>query len=185
LVYANLKRLKFVHDNAVLSGKDELYLDALNKIARLYADQAISTEINYQRAQYYYDKGRNHTVGAGGVEATYWKKAFDICEEAVTKFPDSFGAKQCRALMASIQQKNLNFQTERINLPNQAALMNISYQNISKVYGRIIKVTDKEKKKIDGTDWDKKGKEIMKLDPLKGFSIDLPKVDDYRLHTTE
>jgi uncharacterized protein YfaS (alpha-2-macroglobulin family) len=185
LLYANLRRLEFVYNNAVIPDKGNIYLNTLTKLEQDFLDQPSGTEVTYRIGEYYYNSGSDYNTGEDTVKQFYYKTAYEICEKAIAKFPDSFGASQCKNLQSNIVEKSLSFQTELVNLPDEPILMSISYRNIPKVYGRIIRVSEKDRDKIEQQDYDKKGDYLMKLDPLKGFSVDLPTVGDYRNHTTE
>ncbi|MFT7606912.1 MAG: hypothetical protein ACI8VT_004515, partial [Saprospiraceae bacterium] len=185
LLYADLGRLQFVYNNAVIPGKENIYLATLTKLEQKYLDQAAGTDVSHRIAEYYYNAGSDYNRGEDNEKQFYYKTAFEICEKAIARFPDSFGAGQCRSLLSGIIARNLQFQTELVNLPDEPILMSISYRNISKVYGRVIRISEKDKENIEKQEYDKTGEYLMKLDPIKGFAVDLPTVGDYRNHNTE
>ena len=75
------------------------------------------------------------------------KKALEICNTAIEKFPDTFGAQECRWLQNSILQKSLRFQTEYGNIPQQPFRSLISYKNVNKIFIRVIPWNESLEKK--------------------------------------
>ncbi len=185
LVHANLQRLKFVYDNAIIPNKDKIYLERLENFQKKYAGKPIEAEVSHNIASYYVNAGADYTPGQDSEKEFYLKKALEICEAAIKKYPESIGADQCRSLKGRILDKNLNFQTEQVNLPNKPILMQISYKNITNLYGRIIQVSSKEKDKIEQMDYERKDEYLKNMSPLRSFSINLPDPGDYRNHAVE
>ncbi len=185
LIYADLRRMKFVYDNAVIPGKEKIYLESLEKLEKENEDSPVYTEIVHRIAEYYFIAGSNYSPGQDDGKQFYFKTAIELCDKAIAKYPDSFGADQCKELKSRMVIQDIQFQAELVNLPNEAILMSVSYRNLEKAYARVIPMSPSQKQKIEGTDWDKRGTEILKLDPLKGFSIDFPQVGDFRMHTLE
>ncbi len=185
LTYADLRRIQYVYTNGVMLNKNEIYLETLNSIQQKYQGAEIESEIAYLKAKYYYDLGQDYRQGVSDDRQFYWKTALELCDQVIDKYPDAIGTGRCKGLRASILSKDLSFMTELVNLPDQPILMQISYRNVQKVYGRIIKVNERQLKRFNEEDYDKRDSYLSKLDPLRGFAVDLPEVGDYRNHTTE
>ena len=185
LIEIDLKRLKFVHDNAILGDKDELYLKALTDLEAKYSTIESATEINYYIANYYFLKGQNYTQNPEEKGKWDYKKAYEICEKAIEKHPDSFGAEQCQSLKNRILSKDLSVKVEQVNLPNRPLLGHVSFRNISKSYFKIASVSQKEEDKIRSMPYDKRNEYLHKMDPLKFWSVDLPQEGDFRSHSVE
>ena len=80
------------------------------------------------------------------------KKALEICNTTIEKYPDTFGAGECRWLQNQILQKSLSVQTEYGNLPDQPFRALVTYKNVNKIYLRVIPWTeslDQTKNKLD------------------------------------
>jgi uncharacterized protein YfaS (alpha-2-macroglobulin family) len=185
LVYANLRRLQYVYEKAVIPNKATIYLETINGLQQKYQGKPLEAEILYLKAKYYFEQGNDYQVGVSDDRQFYWKTALELCEQAIDKYPDASGTSQCEALKQSILQKEISFITELVNLPNKPILMQVNYRNVEKLYGRIIKVDEKELIKFNEMDYEKRDNYLQTLDPMSGFSIDLPQVEDYRNHTTE
>ena len=186
LIDADLKRLRFVRENGVMDGKDELYLKALENLATKYDDYEASTEVQYWLARYYMDKGNQYQPNPEDIGKFDLKKAHEICEKAIQKSKDSHGGKQCRNLQIQIERKNLRVQMEQVNLPNEPMLASISYKNIKKVYGKIIRLEEKDRRKMQELrNQDKLIPFLNEIPAIKTWTTDLPQVGDYRDHIVE
>ncbi len=198
LVYVDLKRLSFVYQNYVGEEKDSLYLNALQKLEQEYSKEAISTEVSYQIAFYYYGQSRKYNPL--NLEDNKWdaKKGLQLCEEAIQRFPNSTGAKNCQSLQSSIQQKTLNLKLEDVNLPDQPFRTLVTYQNLNKIYFRVIKTNSNEldnlkkeyyRKTQNGSydiDYDQFLLDFyVKKQAVQQFTSQLPDDKDYQQHKTE
>jgi len=140
MIDVELKRLKFAKNHSTDDNKDELYITALDKLAEKYSKHEGYAEIRYYCAKYYNELGLNHGISD---EKHKWdrKKAFEICNEAIQKYPDSFGAGQCANLKGAIETKSISFQTETAYQPNAPGKILLNYQNVDSLYFRMIKVS--------------------------------------------
>ena len=102
LIDADLKRLDFVHQNAVMSDKDVLYIKSLETLRTKYSNIPSYVEISAKIAQYYNEKGANWKPNPENIGKFEKKKALDIAKEAVQKFPKAYGSAACRALIDEI-----------------------------------------------------------------------------------
>lgn len=195
LLDADLKRLKFAYDNAVLDSKNSAYLAALEHLQKEYKGAAADAEVAYAIASYYSSEGENYQAPPPGVEEIderkwHWKKALDICDQAIKDYPDSFGAKQCASLKTRILQKSLSLTTEMVNLPNQPFLSKVDYRNTPKIWLKLIRFNDERREQYDKlqgeTESNTKTLEFLnKISPLKTWNIELKDDGDYRAHSTE
>ncbi len=185
LIDADLKRLNFVYGNTVLADKDALYLKALTALEEKYQATESASEISFYIANYYYNKAGNYTPNPNEDGTWDYKTAYNICEKTIKKYPDTFGASQCKALKKNITNQELNFESESVNLPDKPILGLISYRNIPKAYFKIVKVSEKEEDKIRRLAYDKRGEYLQKLDPLKSWTVELPDDGDFRQHSVE
>ncbi|MDO9039806.1 MAG: hypothetical protein Q7U65_00360, partial [Bacteroidota bacterium] len=121
LIDADLERLSFVHQKSLLPEKDSLYLAALYLLESKYLNHPSSTEVSWQIAVQLNNDGEQEVIPYKGQSASVqvvseknkWdkKQAFEICQAAIKRFPDSFGANNCRSLIESIQQPSLSITT--------------------------------------------------------------------------
>ncbi len=144
-----------------------------------------SSLISFNKAKYYYDEGVKYNASVSDAHKWEIKKALEICNTAIEKFPDTFGAQECRWLQNSILQKNLQFQTEYGNIPQQPFRSIISYKNVNKIFIRVIpwnESLEKKEKNLNAHDLVNYYKEHKAVEE---WSLDLPDDKDYQQHSVE
>jgi hypothetical protein len=149
LVDAELERLAFVHGKSVLPEKDDLYLAALYILENRIKNHPSSTEVAFAIASLlngeeedimpYRDNDSEPVTSIS--ESHKWdkKQAVDVCEAAISRFPDSFGAKNCLSLIESIKLPSFSIVTEYATVPALPSLALVNYKNVKKVYFRLLK----------------------------------------------
>ncbi len=182
---ADLKRLKFVNQHAVLEDKNALYLKALTDLAAQHKDQEAWSEIMHYIAQWNMQMGNQYQEGVDTAYQFILGTAVSVAEKAIEKYPNSFGAKNCQALLAQIKRKQLTLDTELVYLPNEAALAKISYRNLEKVYLKLIPITYDEKEILQQKRNNERLSYLNRLKPSKIWAEMLPQVGDYRQHSVE
>ncbi len=195
LLDADLKRLAFVHQNAVLEGKDAAFLAALENLKKQYDGTPGVAEVIFQMASYYQQKGaefQNPPFGAENKDERkdYFKKAQSLCFEAVRSYAGSFGAKQCEVLLKELEAASLSMQVEQVNLPNQPFLAKIEYKNTKQAWLKIIRLDEKRVKAIEEVQYEPNAQErtlqlLQTWPSAKTWSSNLPDDGDLRQHTTE
>jgi len=148
LIDVDLKRLQFVRSNAVLEDKDSLYLESLLFLDEAYGDSKSSTEVSYQIARYYYERGQLYNPLESDRYKWDIKKANDIIDNAVKKYPKSFGAENCKELRKIIQKKSLSLTTIYASIPGKAFPGLLTFRNVQKAYFRIIPMDYQEDKQL-------------------------------------
>ena len=186
---ADLVRLKFVYDNSVNSQKDDLYLNTLKNLQDKYNTNQFSTEVEYQRSLTFNNLSSNYVANDSTTikYKDYKIKAMELCNNAINKFPTSSGALKCKNLKYQLENKNLSFNIEEVQIPNKTFSTLINYQNISKVWFKVasISLDDYEKvcKNKYGTELAEK---LLKSSvTIKNYEISLPYKLDYNNHSTE
>lgn len=186
-IAVNLRRLKFVREHAVEMDKDKLYVDALQFFTKRYTGKQVSGIISHKIAEYYHYS----TPGSDVPDDARWnrKKACEICESVIKEYPESEGAENCRALIDRIRQKTLRFDVEKAIVQGVPFRILLSYRNIGKVYFRIIKLTEEQRKKGDDAEYNDGIPGIVQyyssLSPLVQLDFTLPDKGDFSTHLTE
>ncbi|MDQ3192747.1 MAG: MG2 domain-containing protein [Bacteroidota bacterium] len=185
LIEADVKRLQFAHNNASIQTKDSLYLKGLENLNSKFSHHPASAEIAYEIALFYFNNGNKYEPYSKTIYKWDKQKAFNLCEETIKKFPDSFGTKQCKYLQAKIKEKFLSLNLEKavsVNTPFPALL---TYKNIEKVYARIVLVPN-----VNSSihSYDNRAiitKEILKYETVKQWAVETPLDKDYQQHSAE
>jgi uncharacterized protein YfaS (alpha-2-macroglobulin family) len=193
LIDADLSRLNFVHEKSTLPEKDSLYLAALTELQSRYSKHEASAEIDWYRAQLL--NGDDPTIpysdgdDANNTEdsAKKWnkKKAVEICQEAISRFSESFGGKNCKALLESIQQPSLSVTVSNAIPAQKPSLALVSYRNTPKMYFRLLKVAPETERDLREKDNESRFAEYLKLKPATAWEQTLPDDGDYREHSAE
>jgi len=186
LIDVELKRLKFVRANTVLDNSDSLYLKVLRNLEQKYSSHPSSSEVTYEIASYWWGVGARYTPLVS--EDYKWMnvKAYNIAQSGIDRFPESFGANNCRYLQSRISEKSMVFNTEENVAPAMPFRMYFSYKNIHEVYFRICKVDPQWNKRMMRKYYgDDLVRQYLKLSPLKTFTQQLPDDKDYQGHAVE
>ncbi len=185
LLDADLIRLRFVHEHSTLTDKEKLYEAALKNIEEKYATNEYAAQAMYLRAKIYYDKGEQYEPYTKTANQYELKRAKELCETAVKKYPKSEGGINAQNLIGTITQPSLSIETEKVNTVDEAFRTLVNYKNAPKVYFRIVKTSRDEIKKLDRRDYDKLWAAYVALKPVKSWSIALPDPKDYQSHSAE
>ncbi|NVK64566.1 MAG: hypothetical protein HWE22_08255 [Flavobacteriales bacterium] len=178
-----IERLKFMRNQSISPKKDELYLTSLNALANKYPTHQATAEVHYYIADYYNQQGETYTPEQ---PETRWdkKKALTICQEAIKKFPDSYGAKMCKRLASTIESKSLSSENEIAYAKNENGRVKISYRNVDSAYVRLIKVPSDFYSNYRYYD-DELLNQLLKKEVSKELTFQLENPGDYQDHSTE
>ena len=128
LIDFDRQRLLFVHRNLIYDEKDALFQKELEHLIKKFPAQATTAETYYLLAnEKYKQKLLNESVA--------------LCEQAIKKFPKTFGAFKCNELLQSIRVKNLSLTLEDNGLPNQPILLKVTFQNIQSFKGGVVPIS--------------------------------------------
>jgi len=185
LIDADLIRLSFMKDKAVMEDKDKLYEAALKHIETSYPNNPNAAQASYLLANLYFDKGQDFDPLTKTGNQYEIKRAKAICEKVAQQFPKSEGGVNCYNLLQRIQEPTLTLQAEKVNIPGQPFRSLVTYKNVPTVYLRIVKTTQANLKKLNEFDYDRLWKELVQLQPLKQWSVTLPDPQDYQQHNAE
>ena len=194
LIDADLERLSLVHEKSSLPEKDSLYLAALEQMGTRYKNHPSSTEISYKIALQL--NNENEAIEPYSDETTEnqsispskkWnkKRAVEICKSAIALFPESFGAKNCRSLLENIQQPSLSITASNAIIIGKPSLALVTYQNVPKVYFRLLKIDPEANRKVLGEATEPRLDTYRAMKPETSWDQSLPDDGDYRSHSTE
>ncbi len=185
LLDADLKRLKYVYQHIVNGEKDQLYLDALNKLEKQYGDNPEAAQIWWHKGQYYQQKGAHFAPSSSDAGRWELKRAYEIYEQAIRKYPKSAATQNCRSGQSHILQKQLRLSMEKVSLPGQPMLAQFTFRNIRKAHFRIVKSNLQLRMQIENMRQKERPKLLNSLSSIRSWSADLPATDDFQPHITE
>ncbi|NEW79373.1 MAG: alpha-2-macroglobulin, partial [Gelidibacter sp.] len=181
-----LERLAFVKENATFSEKEPLFLNSLISLKNEFKTSESSTLIDFEIASAYNNQANDYVPLTKTENQFKRLKALEICEEAISKFPTSFGAQKCNLLKQQIFNLSLNITAEKLVPNNKDNKILVSYKNVAELYFHIYKINEKEKAEFALTYNDSaKIAFIKKLDLVTNFRQSLKTENDYQQHSTE
>ncbi len=185
-VYADLRRLQYMREAAVSTDKDARYIAQLEALAKAYPKLEITAQVIYQTAVYWADMGSKYKAAQGDAYRWEKKKAVDIINRAIGKYPRStVGAKNLLALKNLLTEKSFSVKTEQVTPIGQNILVSIEYQNVPALHYRIIERTQAVADSIFKLYGQHLIAHLAKLPALKSGTWQLPDEKDYQAHRTE
>ncbi|MBI3883325.1 MAG: hypothetical protein HY305_03675, partial [Sphingobacteriales bacterium] len=185
LIDADIIRLNFVNQYAINENKIKLYEEALKNIEKKYSDNSAVAQAGYLRANIYYTKGQDFDPLTKTDNQYEIKRAKELGEAIVKKFPKSEGGVNAQNLISQIKQPSLTMETEQVNIPGQPFRSLVNYKNTRTIYLRVIRTSTEEIKRIARKETTAGWKEFTKLNAIKNWQLTLPDPQDYQQHATE
>ena len=204
-----------VSDNSVSDNSvSDLYNDLISFDKKNnYNDAAIYNEIHLLKYEYnisddyesYYnslDKIKNENIGNPLVtsvmalqaeavlrqqddKTTRQQEALEICDEAISMFPNSVGAERCKSIRSEILEKELTFSMKSVVLPDQDIPASVTYRNLTNPNYRIYKLNQDEVEELQGKSKQEIVKSLLKKIHIVENEINLPENNDYQQHTSD
>lgn len=185
LVDVDIDRLEFVNSYGVMPKKNELYKQSLEKLTSKYGNQTFATQAWYLLASYHSTQAGKYNTSTDTAYRYEYLKAVSILEEVLKDKTPSEGRANSFNLLQQIKQPTLGIEAEKVNLPAQNFRALVTFRNITKFEGRIIRINDKILQDFENR-WDEKyWQKLLQLPVLKTFTQKLPDTKDYQEHTTE
>ena len=178
LADANLKRLEFVHEHAVLPNKDGLYELALAEVEQRFQGTEQAAEAAYLGAYRLFQSGEENDDDS--LHMNDKVKAKRIAESIIKKYPTTDAAVKAQNLVDDITHPSLQLQAEQVNTINMPFRMLVDYKNVSRIYLKVFKTT-RSFVKANDEDWEK----LLAQKSLKSWEQLIPATNDYRNHSVE
>ena len=185
LIDADIERINFANQYGVMEIKDEMYLKALNNISNNFSKNPASAQAAFLAAQLIYNsssqsQNKNASLGIYSI-----RKAKEMLDEIVRKFPGSEGANNAQNLLKQILHPELILATEKVNVPGLPFRTLVTYKNENAIYFRVFPLTPESKSAFQNIDNDKLFQKLVSEKSIREWKQDLPKMDDYLSHSTE
>ncbi|MCP4123375.1 MAG: hypothetical protein GY751_16605 [Bacteroidetes bacterium] len=186
LLDIDLKRYGYLQQHSLLDNKGQLYTEALDALSKEFPKSDYTAYVLYKLAEFKFNNSHDFVVETDN-EANPRIEAVRICNSTIAKYPKSFGAENCRALLQRIERKQLGLQAENVILPEQKSKVLLTYTNISEVWFRIVKAdrTELNNQRRGYYDRDKWIKGFINRKPHAEWSTKVTDPEDYYQHTTE
>ncbi len=150
LVQYTLERLQWIYEKSNLENKDGLYLTSLQKLYQQTSHLPLQAWVGYQLSQHYQTLGNQYHFNDSTTHLykNLLTEAHDICQNVLEKWPNEYGAEQCKQLYQEMTTQNINIQVEKVVSPNAHSLGLVTYKNTPKLYFKLIPLNYKEYKEI-------------------------------------
>jgi len=183
---ADLERITFMNQYAVMENKAALYEQALQHISQQYVLIPAATRAWYLLAVLHSDRAKQYRPLQSDSNRYEYLRAKEICEKVIAQSENSEGKANCENLLLDIQRQELSFQTEKVNVPDQPFRAYVTWRNCSQLSFRIVKMDDKIRDALGGDYWDDAyWKKLLQLPAIKNFNQTMPDTKDYQQHSTE
>jgi 5-hydroxyisourate hydrolase-like protein (transthyretin family) len=179
-----IKRFQYIRRNFIGTHTDQLYEEALLALQAKYNDEPGVAEVNYYLAELYYNKGQQDPAAEDG-HTNHLDKAYRLCRETIDQYPDTYGSELCRGLKSRLESKELQVNTEMVNLPKENLIAKITYKNIRKVHLRVIRLDRQEYEQLSGMRKEDVRQFIGDLPVMEAMQHFLPAAEDLRQHAAE
>lgn len=191
LVDANLNRLKFVYNQTTLEAKDSLYIHSLDVLQQKYASSNVVAEVLVELASAYRKQGEKYNAFNEQTRKYRFEiqKAVKLCDDAISRYPNTLGANNARVLKEQMQVPSLEITVEHGNLPGESIPVHLKYRNLKEVHFKLYAVNydtwTEEEKRYPYNRFDSLLLYLKKQQPVASWSQPLSASSDLQFHTTE
>lgn len=195
LADADLKRVKFVYENAVMPDKTALYKAALKKMYATYEAEPTAGEILFNLGVLQMQKGnaydKNNPETNDEAHKNGLVTALKTFREVSEKYPNTPGASLAVQQINNLTSKQFALQTERVNVSGQPFLAQLSYKNAENVAVKVIAWNQDRQDKLekirrdDNRSWQPLAEFLNDFSAVQNETYNLAGTQDLREHTTE
>ncbi len=187
---ADIQRIQYMYENAVVNNKNELYLAALKNISESYPKHPAAAQAWYLQAQHFFNLGSSYdasfeTIVNQDSMRFALVRAIELCNEAVSINATSEGKSNCTELIRRIRETAVTIGLEEVNLPGKPFRMLVSFKNAATLNFRIIQ-HETNYWRNTRQHWENEyWSQLISMKPMRSFSLNLPDTKDYQLHRLE
>ncbi|MFN8255181.1 MAG: alpha-2-macroglobulin family protein [Bacteroidales bacterium] len=135
----DLKRIEFANLFSVHPDKDNLYIQALNRLEKQYKNIQWVAEVLYKKAVYY--NGQSSRFNPLEKETFKYKNlkvvSRDICKDLIKNYSGTNAAEFANQLKNEIETHHLQFEAENMVAPNMVFSAKVSYRNCQQIFVRV------------------------------------------------
>ncbi|GAB3546700.1 alpha-2-macroglobulin family protein [Spirosoma fluminis] len=155
LADADAMRLSFVRGYSTVPNKDTLYRQTLTQQISRYKGQLAEAIYAFELARLLADDNGPQPLqdddqldtGTPAPDPAKWnrKQAADICRDLEKRYPKTYIAQQAARLLSQLLNPTFSAQVELVNSPDQPFRALVTYQNVSRLQYRIIRLNAAER----------------------------------------
>jgi len=131
LINTDLERLRFVKTKLITADGNTVWENALISLQKKYNNIPELSQINWELAKHYNQLGESYNFldSATLKYKTYKKKAMDLLNDAMTRFPKAKYYAACHDLKLDIEEVILRFEVQKTVNANEKFPLKITYRN--------------------------------------------------------
>ena len=186
LIDADIDRIEFIYAHGTMANKEDLYRRSLQEIASAHGSLPVAAQAWYLLAQIHANKARQYDASRDTLYRFEWLAAKSIVEKVIQFPQNSEGKTNSQNLLNEIVQRELNFQVEKVNVPQQPFRILVNYRNFKQLHFQVIKIDKTTKESLGNNAWDEDyWTRLLRLAPVKNFTQSLPDTKDHQKHAVE
>jgi len=186
LINVNIERLYFVQQKATFDDTTEKLLEAFQNEKTTFASHPYSGMYDAESAVLHQRLAADYNPEFAKKYQWEYKKALELCEAVISKFPNSVPGKKCSIIKNSILESNLDVVAEAFSPIDQHSKVLIKYKNVDRLYFTTRKLSYEQYQKLQEIYGQKeKHAFIEKLTIDQTWDAALPTENDYQRHETE
>ncbi len=183
---ADIHRIQFVYKYVQMEDKDSLYMRALGRITRQLGTLSASAGAWYLQAQWWATRADSYNPFGDSSHRYDYLNAIEICEHVLINPESNTGRQDCEILLKNIRRQSYHLNLEKVNLPGLPFRALVTYKNLDRLYGRIIRIDDATKESFERNNYDLKSwSKWIQMPYEKNFSQVIPKTSDFQPHRVE
>lgn len=187
--YVNLEieRLNLIANQAIMERSGQSHQQALTTLRDKFKTHAASALVAFELASILNKEGGEYEAKKYTEHQFKKAQALGLCNEAISTFPDSDGAKKCESLKALILHQNLTIVSEKHIPIGTSSFISVRYTNVDSLYFKVFRISTDLGKRLssvqqnDSLVW----AEVTALTTVRQWHAKLKDVKDYQAHTTE
>lgn len=186
LVDTHLSLIRWLRNYASGLDKTGKFAGILNRMIVDFGHHPASAEVRYELALIYTQLAGDFQPLGGEMNKWDYRKAWEICEEAIDFFPKTRGADRCRALKVLIEKPRLRIAAEISHLPEKPFRMQATWKNLDQLHYRILRLSSRQFERLEDLRGNDAKKALIRNYPLirKGNAY-LANDGDFQYHRTE
>jgi uncharacterized protein YfaS (alpha-2-macroglobulin family) len=186
LIRVNIERLLFVERNATFDDSREKLIEAFQNEKTTFDGHPHAAMYDAEVASIRKDFGDAYKRNKKEKYRWEYKKAVEICDAVIKKFPKSEAAQKCTYLKKSITEKSFAIVTEEVIPVNKHSKMLINYRNIDTLNFSVRKIDQQQINQYRRSKNNEKHVAFIEnLPVVNSWSATLPNEKDYVKHSTE
>ncbi|HEY9364724.1 MAG TPA: MG2 domain-containing protein, partial [Chitinophagaceae bacterium] len=185
LIDADIDRIEYVYQKSIHADKDSLYLAALENISKKYAANPVASQAPYLIAQFYFNLGSKYQPNGDTTLRFEKLKARTIAEKILQQDSASEGKANAFNLLQQINQKEISFEVEKVNVPAKPFRVLVNYKNVDKLFLKLVRTDNKLRSQLENQYDDKYWQALNAAPAYRSWEQSLPATNDFQTHAVE